>query len=149
MRDIFKLIGQIFLIFAVLFLVAGTLNTLFDWSLEFRTFGSRSPLPENWADTMSSTIAMLLFGGLFFLLADMKRVLQLLKRHRRWALALLGVAVAIAAISLQRFLPILFLEFAVQGGESEKAQATLERREYPVEVLEQLTYSAGMCCPKT
>lgn len=142
MKDILRFISQIFLIFAGLFIVTGTLNTLFGWSLEFKVHNSRSPLPENWSDTISSTTAMLLFSGLFLLLADMKRVLQFLNRHRRPVFVLLGVGVAIAAISLQRFLPILFLEFAVQGGDSEKAQAMLERRDYPVDVLEHLTYSA-------
>lgn len=142
MQAFFELMSLLILIAAGLTLIAGGLNAIFDWNLALKIGGSQIPLPEDFIGVVFVTLGLVFCSGLFFLLADFKRPIRFLNQHRRSALVLLGVGVAIAIIAVPRALPNFFLELAVQGGDSEKAEAMLEQRKYPVEVLDNLTYWA-------
>ncbi|MGB3492813.1 MAG: ankyrin repeat domain-containing protein [Elainellaceae cyanobacterium] len=142
MQAFFELMSLLILVAAGLTLIAGGLNALFDWNLALKIGGSQIPLPEDFTSVVFVALGLVVCSGLFFLLADLKRPFRFLKQHRRSALAGLGVGVAIAIIAVPRALPNFFLELAVQSGDSEKAEAMLEQRDYPVEVLDDLTYWA-------
>ncbi|MGK7888776.1 MAG: ankyrin repeat domain-containing protein [Leptolyngbyaceae cyanobacterium] len=140
MKAFLELISLLVLIAAGITFVAGSLNQLFDWNLALQIGGSTIPLPEDFVGVVAVAIALALLSGLCFLLADLKRPLRFLGQYRMASLGGLAVAIALLIIGAPRVLPNLFLELAVQGNDSAKAQAMLEQRSYPPAVLSELTY---------
>ncbi|MBE9030362.1 ankyrin repeat domain-containing protein [filamentous cyanobacterium LEGE 11480] len=140
MKAFVQLMGLLTLIAAGMTLITGSLNAIFDWDLGLKIGGSSIPLPPDFFSVVAVALLLVIIGGLFFLIADAKRVFRFIRRYRWRVLIGLATTIAVLVIGFPYAMPNLSLELAVQEGDSAKAQAMLDQRQYPTAVLNDLTY---------
>ncbi|MEO1591111.1 MAG: hypothetical protein AAFU71_07445 [Cyanobacteria bacterium J06632_22] len=135
-----QLMGVLIVLAAGMTLIAGSLNTLFDWNLALKIGGSAIDLPTDFTEVVIVSILLALLGGLFYGLGNIDRVFDWVRRYRWRVLIGLAATVALVIIGTPALFPNLSLELAIQGGNSAKAQALLQKRNYPPDVLNDLLY---------
>lgn len=140
MKELLKLMSLLITISAALTLGAGSLNAIFGWDLGLRIGGSSIPLPDDFFSIVAIAILLLIIAGLFYAIADIKRIWRFVNRYRWRVFGSIVAVTAILVIGVPRAFPEFFLEIAVQEGQSAQATDMLEQRDYPPEFLNSLTY---------
>ena len=121
--------------------IIGSLNHLFGWNLALKIGGSvMGTPPDDFVGLIITTLALAIIAGVFWVLGNLRRSLQLLRQYRWFVLAALVVLTAATIIGIRLTAPNLALELAVQEGNSTKAQTLLAKHDYSPEVLEELLY---------
>lgn len=141
MQAWFQLLAATSWVIAGMVFVTGSLNSIFGWNLGVKTPGSMiEALPSDFPTIVLLTLFTALLGGVFYVLGNFKQTLKFIRKHRWLILGSIALVTATAVIGLRLAMPNLGLELAVQGGNSTKAQALLQKRDYPVKKLNDLLY---------
>ncbi len=120
--------------------IIGGLNALFGWNLALKSYGSSIDIPSDFTEVVIITVVLAVLGSILSGLGHIDRVLDWIRSHRWTVLIGLAAVALLTTVGLSKVLPNLTLEFAIQGGNSAKAQALLQKHDYSLEVLDNLIY---------